>query len=85
MTRSSRLPRTARFDEQGLGTDLLEPRPDDLGGHLRPIVRTNVLRDATLEHDVGEGRDLTAFSVPGDLRDFPWTEGAGDGETYIHA
>ena len=29
--------------------------------------------------------DLTAFSVPGDLRDFPWTEGAEDGETFIHA
>jgi len=29
--------------------------------------------------------DLPAFSVPGDLRDFPWTEGAEDGETYIHA
>jgi hypothetical protein len=29
--------------------------------------------------------DLTAFSEPGDLRDFPWAEGAEDGETYIHA
>jgi hypothetical protein len=35
----------------------------------------------TLEQD----RDLTAFFVPGDLRDFPWTEGVDDGEKDIHA
>lgn len=29
--------------------------------------------------------DLTAFSEPGDLRDFPWTEGVEDRETHIHA
>jgi len=29
--------------------------------------------------------DVTSFSVPGDLRDFPWTEGVEDGEKGIHA
>jgi hypothetical protein len=62
-------PRTARLDEQLLGPELLEPGPDDLGGHLRSIVGANMFRDAPFEHDIGEGLDHAEVVDPPYYRD----------------
>src|SRR5271156_907952 len=40
------LPRTPRLDVQRLGAHFPQPLPQLLGNELRPIVRTNVLRDS---------------------------------------
>ena len=53
------LPRAARRDEQGLRSDLSQPVPDNLGGHFRPVVGTNVSGDTLSEHHIGEGLDDT--------------------------
>ena len=46
------LPRATRCDEEGCGSHPLEPQPHRPGGELRPVVRAEVLRHATLDHEV---------------------------------
>lgn len=48
------LPWTARLDVERSGTEPGQPATDHLSGHLRSVVRTNVLRNAADEHNVGQ-------------------------------
>ena len=45
-------PRTAGFDEQGFGTNPVEPFPDERRSHLWPVVRSDMLRHTMSEHTV---------------------------------
>ena len=48
------LPGTPRLDEQGLHAEPAKPLSNCLGGELRPIVRTYVLRWSVLDEQVGQ-------------------------------
>ena len=53
------LPWASGFDVECLRSDIGEPFAYDLGGHLRPIVGTDMLWDAAHDHGVGHGLDDT--------------------------
>ena len=46
------LSRATRCDEEGCGSHPVEPQPHRPSGELRPVVRAEVLRHATLDHEV---------------------------------
>ena len=48
------LPRTSGFNEQGLGSDALQPLANGRGGELRPVVRTDPLRDTSIDEQLGQ-------------------------------
>jgi hypothetical protein len=73
------LPGTARLDVERLCSERCEPTAHDLCGHLRTVVRPDMLRDASGEHHVGhrlkdaEAVDPTSHpdrqAFPGELVD----------------
>ena len=61
------LPGAARLDVKCLGTHTRKPAPHDLGGHLRAVIGSDVLRDSTHEHHISHGlQDTQAVDPPGD-------------------
>jgi len=51
------LPRAAKFNVERSGAHCGQPCPQHLGGELRSVVGTNVVRHATHQHDIGQGFD----------------------------
>lgn len=61
------LPGAARLDVEGFGTHARQPAPHGLGGHLRPVVGSDVLWDAPDQHCISHGLQNTqAVDPPGD-------------------
>ena len=61
------LPGATRFDVERLGTNTRQPAPYDLGGHLRAVVGSDMLRDAAHQHHVCHGfQDTQAVDPSGD-------------------
>ena len=58
------LPGTAGLDEQGLGPDLFEPGAHLARGHLRPVVRADMLGDTVDQHGVGKHLDDAGPAEP---------------------
>ena len=72
------LPRTARLDIQGTGSQSLEPVPQLPGNKLRPIVGTDILRNPSPQHHLWQRLDhildeVVAPDMIGSLRTKPDT------------
>jgi len=61
------LPGAARLDVEGFGPHACQPAPDDLRGHLRPVIGSDVFGDTAYQHRVRHGlQDTQAIDPPGD-------------------
>jgi len=61
------LPRAAGLDVEGFGTHARQPAPHDPGGHLRPVVGSDVFGNAPNQHHVCHGfQNTQAVDPPGD-------------------
>ena len=49
------LPVAARLDVEGFGPHACQPAPHDLGGHLRPVIGSDVFGDTAYQHRVRHG------------------------------
>ena len=58
------LPGATRLDVERFGAHALQPAPDDLGGHLRSVVGSDVLWDAADQHRVSHGLQNTQAVNP---------------------
>lgn len=67
--------RILRFDAERFGAHACQPAPDNLGGHLRGVIGSDMLWDVPDQHGVSYSlRDAQAVDPPGaaGLAGIPW-------------